>query len=137
MNENWKCPICGENVNPQNLIIDGFLGEVHEELRRTNRLDGAKAIVIKADGSWELKVDKETQSNEHPEERRPTTTAAAATTATVTGGDSASKRKHSNVAHGSPFPRRLKTEVTTPGSGGASVACNSQSPQTPDVIELD
>ena len=133
MNENWKCPICGENVNPQNLIIDGFLGEVHEELRRTNRLDCAKAIVIKADGSWELKVDKDAQSNEHPEERQPTTTAAA----TVTGGDSASKRKHSNVAHGSPFPRRLKTEVTTPGSGGASVACNSQSPQTPDVIELD
>ncbi|KAL4890825.1 hypothetical protein BDV59DRAFT_183733 [Aspergillus ambiguus] len=61
--EDWKCPICGGDARPQSLVIDGFLVEVHAELARTNRLEGAKAILIKSDLSWELKADGDTQSS--------------------------------------------------------------------------
>lgn len=130
MKDNWRCPICGEDVRPQNLIVDGFLVEVQEELRQTNRLDDARAIQIRADGSWELKTDKDAQSIRQPEEHRHTTPA----TATATGGDGA-KRKHSNITSSFPFPQRLKTEAATPGSS-ASVGRSPQS-QTPEIIELD
>lgn len=64
LKENWKCPICGADARPQHLIVDGFLGEVRADLMRTGRLEGARAIKIKADGSWELKSDGESTSSE-------------------------------------------------------------------------
>ncbi|KAJ5095747.1 Zinc finger MIZ-type [Penicillium alfredii] len=52
MVDNWQCPICKADARPQCLIRDDFLVEVHQELARTNRLEGIQAIQIKADGSW-------------------------------------------------------------------------------------
>lgn len=120
--ENWKCPICGEDARPASLVIDGFLSEVHAELKRTNRLDDARAIQIKSDGSWELKTDRESQAVEDRKESRPSS-----------DNGIPAKRKHDNVVSASPVPQRLKTEVssTTTGMGAG------RSPQPPQVIELD
>ena len=57
LKDDWKCPICGRDARPQNLVIDGFLSEVRNTLAATNRLDGARAIQVKADGSWVLKAE--------------------------------------------------------------------------------
>lgn len=122
MKENWKCPICGEDARPTSLIIDGFLAEVLAELKRTNRVDDARAIQIKADGSWELKTDRESQAAEDRNGNR----------AGSVNGVSA-KRKHDNVTSASPLPQRLKTEVSSTPSTGAG-----RSPQpASQVIELD
>lgn len=124
MKENWKCPICGGDARPQNLIVDGFLEEVHAELKRTNRLDDARAIQIKANGSWELKIEKDAQSTEEPKERKANGIAA--------------KRKHYNTTTASPAPQRLKTEaISTMSTASTPSSTNGPSPQTPPVIQLD
>lgn len=122
MKENWKCPICGEDARPTSLIIDGFLAEVLAELKRTNRVDDARAIQIKADGSWELKTDRESQAAEDRNGNR----------ADSANGVSA-KRKHDNITSASPLPQRLKTEVSSISSTG--VGHNPQ--PASQVIELD
>ncbi|PTU25059.1 hypothetical protein P175DRAFT_0498170 [Aspergillus ochraceoroseus IBT 24754] len=53
----WRCPICRRDARPHNLIMDGFLAAVRSEVERMNRSDDARAVQIKADGSWELKTD--------------------------------------------------------------------------------
>ncbi|EYE98019.1 MIZ zinc finger domain protein [Aspergillus ruber CBS 135680] len=122
MKENWKCPICGEDARPTSLIIDGFLAEVLAELKRTNRVDDARAIHIKADGSWELKTDRESQAAEDRIGSRADS-----------ANEVSAKRKHDNVTSAAPFPQRLKTEVSSAPSTGAA-----RSPQSaPQVIELD
>ena len=122
MTENWKCPICGGDARPQSLIIDGFLVEVHAELKQTNQLDDARAIQIKADGSWELKVDKDAQAADESE--GPKTQ------------DVPAKRKHQHPSSSaSPLPQqRPKTEATTTTPTSANVGRGSQ---PPSVIELD
>lgn len=62
MVEEWRCPVCKADARPQFLVVDQFLVEVHAELARTNRLEGAQAIHVKADGSWTLKVVDESSS---------------------------------------------------------------------------
>lgn len=123
MKENWKCPICGEDARPTSLIIDGFLAEVLAELKRTNRVEDARAIQIKANGSWELKTDREPQA---AEERNGNRAGSAANVV-------AAKRKHDNVTSASPLPQRLKSEASSTPSAGAGAG---RSPQ-PEVIELD
>ena len=53
----WRCPLCRGDVRPQNLIIDGFLVEVREELAKRNLLD-TRAIVVEADGAWKPKKEE-------------------------------------------------------------------------------
>ncbi|GIC84633.1 MIZ zinc finger domain protein [Aspergillus udagawae] len=116
LKENWKCPICGADARPQYLIIDGFLSEVRADLVRTGHLGGARAIKIKADGSWELKSDGEGSSSEMelPWAQE--------------GGSL--KRKREGVV--SPLAtQRLKTE----GAGRESLASRESSASL--VIELD
>ncbi|PLN86262.1 hypothetical protein BDW42DRAFT_158854 [Aspergillus taichungensis] len=60
LKDDWKCPICGRDARPQNLVIDSFLCEVRNTLVAANRLDGARAIQVKADGSWVLKEEAAT-----------------------------------------------------------------------------
>ncbi|RHZ74882.1 hypothetical protein CDV55_105474 [Aspergillus turcosus] len=116
LKENWKCPICGADARPQNLIVDGFLSEVRADLVHSGRLEGARAIKIKADGSWELKSDGESTSSE--KER-----------AQAHEGGSL-KRKREGVV--SPLvAQRPKTE----GAGRESVASRESSASL--VIELD
>lgn len=56
--DQWMCPICKRDARPQNLMIDGFLVEVRTELEAKGQLD-ARAILVKQDGSWEAKIDKD------------------------------------------------------------------------------
>jgi hypothetical protein len=57
MAEDWKCPICGSDARPRSLIIDEFLVSVRSELNDRRQLD-AKSILVKADGSWQAKIEE-------------------------------------------------------------------------------
>ncbi|PKY06484.1 hypothetical protein P168DRAFT_288426 [Aspergillus campestris IBT 28561] len=65
LKDDWKCPICGRDARPQNLVIDGFLCEVRNILAATNRLEGARAIQVKSDGSWTLKEEADRPAPQH------------------------------------------------------------------------
>ncbi|KAL4921082.1 hypothetical protein BDW62DRAFT_155317 [Aspergillus aurantiobrunneus] len=58
----WRCPICRQDARPQNLVVDGFLANVRKELERTNQCDSARTVQIKADGTWEVKMDEDPSS---------------------------------------------------------------------------
>ncbi|KAL4925561.1 MIZ zinc finger domain protein [Aspergillus undulatus] len=62
----WRCPICRQDARPQKLVVDEFLANVRRELGRTNRCEGARSLVIKADGSWNVKHDEDCPSSEQP-----------------------------------------------------------------------
>ena len=64
MVDNWRCPVCKADARPQFLVVDFFLAEIHAELARTNRLSGAQAIQIKADGTWTLRANTDETSPE-------------------------------------------------------------------------
>ncbi|MCJ1272942.1 hypothetical protein MMC21_000731 [Puttea exsequens] len=55
--EELICPICGFDARPASLVIDGFMGLVREELRRRGRAD-VKRIILKDDGSWQVKEEE-------------------------------------------------------------------------------
>ncbi|EXJ85800.1 hypothetical protein A1O1_06169 [Capronia coronata CBS 617.96] len=52
----WKCPICNKDARPLMLTIDRFLLEVRKTLEQRNQVEGARAILVKEDGSWEVKL---------------------------------------------------------------------------------
>ncbi|PWY73768.1 hypothetical protein BO94DRAFT_549757 [Aspergillus sclerotioniger CBS 115572] len=62
--EDWRCPICKKDARPQTLLVDGFLVTVHDHLSRTNQLDDARAIRVKRDGTWTLKADADTSTEQ-------------------------------------------------------------------------
>ncbi|KAL1858669.1 hypothetical protein Plec18170_002875 [Paecilomyces lecythidis] len=64
MKENWKCPICRGDCRPQNLVIDEFLVEVRAELQRSGKLEGARAIHVKVDGTWQPKIEQDPKTEE-------------------------------------------------------------------------
>ncbi|KAL5361912.1 hypothetical protein BJX96DRAFT_166256 [Aspergillus floccosus] len=119
LKEDWRCPICGQDARPQSLVIDGFLAEVHAELKRTNRLEGARAIQIKPDLSWQLKSDSDAQSSSG----RPAANGQ---------GNNTDKRKHPHdgmtVARA---PQRPKVEHQSPPR------ITEPSRPSSEVIELD
>ncbi|KAL4747920.1 hypothetical protein BDW72DRAFT_181542 [Aspergillus terricola var. indicus] len=108
----WKCPICGRDARPQNLIVDEFLANVRNQLERTNRYETARALKIRADGTWDVVTDNDTSSSE---QRIPRT---------------ALKRK-SSVLH-TGIQRRPKVDRS------ASAPVPERTPdQSPEVIVLD
>lgn len=116
MREDWKCPICGRDARPKTLVIDGFLVEVHAELKRTNRLEQTKAILVRADGSWEPKVEKDA--------------------AAEGGGRGSTKRKFSEFE--SDLNNTAKTTTKAEGGGsGNGTSTSTPRRQQPEVIELD
>lgn len=96
--DQWKCPICKKDARPQKLVIDGFLLEVRAQLDAQDLLD-TKAILVKEDGSWEVKSDVP-----------PTTTSKSAESAATEGGD---KKVSSNPAKmdGAPSTPQLDTII--------------------------
>ena len=54
--DEWKCPICRLDARPESLVVDGFLKEVREQLQHEG-VEDARAILVKPDGSWEVKKD--------------------------------------------------------------------------------
>lgn len=69
MKEDWRCPICYQDARPQSLLVDGFLVEVREDLARNNRLETARAIQVKADGSWQVRAETETSDRTAPKRK--------------------------------------------------------------------
>ncbi|KAL1958408.1 hypothetical protein VTO42DRAFT_4509 [Malbranchea cinnamomea] len=61
MAEAWKCPICRGDTRPANMIIDEFLLSVRTELEKRNQLSTVKTILVKQDGTWEAKKEKESE----------------------------------------------------------------------------
>lgn len=59
----WRCPICGHDARPISLQIDDFFVEVRQGLRRIQK-ENAKAIRVKADGSWEAIVEDDDSDDE-------------------------------------------------------------------------
>lgn len=77
--DEWKCPICGGDSRPSQLLVDGFLQHVREKLEEIGKLD-SKAVLIRADGSWQAKTESEaekmqpeTESTGQPIKSRATT----------------------------------------------------------------
>lgn len=63
----WRCPICRGDARPGELVIDGFLEGVLKTLRETDAGgEDPRHIIVKKDGSWEVKNEKDT-SNEKEE----------------------------------------------------------------------
>lgn len=58
----WQCPICSKDARPSNLLIDGFLRQVRDELERAGNLD-ARAIVVDRSGSWTVKQEDEGEAS--------------------------------------------------------------------------
>lgn len=50
----FRCPICGRDARPQNLVIDGFLVKIRDDLEKRGKLD-TKAIVLDSHGVWNIK----------------------------------------------------------------------------------
>ncbi|KAL2867996.1 MIZ zinc finger domain protein [Aspergillus lucknowensis] len=60
----WRCPICRQDARPQSLVVDGFLLEIRAALERTNRCEGARSLQIRADGTWDVKTDEDSSSQQ-------------------------------------------------------------------------
>jgi len=56
--EAFKCPICGLDARPPNLVIDGFLLAVKDSLQKQGR-DKVKAVILREDGEWEIEKEDE------------------------------------------------------------------------------
>lgn len=56
--DEFRCPICGVDARPQSLLVDGFFAAIRHELLTKGRPD-VKAIVLREDGSWEIKEQEE------------------------------------------------------------------------------
>ena len=101
LREDWKCPICKQDARPQMLLVDGFLFNIREELSHTDRLENARSIRVKRDGSWTVKSDTGSSTD------RTSASAAAPTSVPP-------KRKSSDSAASmSPASQRPKCERTT------------------------
>ncbi|RAO71343.1 uncharacterized protein BHQ10_007355 [Talaromyces amestolkiae] len=57
-----RCPICRKDARPDLLVVDDFLSEVRASLSRENKLETAKAIRVKSDGSWYAVLDTESDN---------------------------------------------------------------------------
>ncbi len=94
MVDEWRCPMCGADARPQNLIVDCFLAEVREELTRQNWLD-TKTIVIEEKGTWRPKA--EVRSDGHGGESHLNSTQAPSAAAAPGGGVLLTPRRESMV----------------------------------------
>lgn len=61
--DDWRCPHCKRDARPQQLVVDGFLKGVRDELERTGQLD-VKVILVKDDGTWEAKIETEDEGGQ-------------------------------------------------------------------------
>ncbi|KAL5050424.1 hypothetical protein BDW71DRAFT_173841 [Aspergillus fruticulosus] len=110
----WKCPICSRDARPQNLVVDEFLADVRNQLERMNRCEGARAMKIRADGTWDVVTDDDISSSEQRLSR------------------TALKRKSNTLQTG--IQQRLKVDR----SASASASLPERAPdQPPEVIVLD
>ena len=108
MAEAWKCPLCGTYASPPNLYIDEFLLNVREDLSKRGQLESVKAIIVKRDGSWEAKAERQSDS----------------------------KARVQTPMCGKPEISNATSQRPTP-AGNAGPASASPATKVPEVIELD
>jgi len=78
--DTWRCPICRGDARPKELVKDGFLVQVREELAEKGLL-ATRAIIVESDGTWQPKVEDRTgvrSSSLEREERDPSAAAVKA-----------------------------------------------------------
>jgi hypothetical protein len=68
-----RCPICRKDARPDLLVIDEFLGEVRARLSKEDKLQTAKAIRVKNDGSWFAVLDTESDNHTPTSRKRDRT----------------------------------------------------------------
>lgn len=86
--DQFRCPICGADARPQNLLVDGFFIKVREELQQLGRLD-VKAIELKENGDWQIKEEKQTGES----------------------GDGTGRRKSESAVNAEPSATREESEI--------------------------
>lgn len=74
--DQFRCPICGADARPKNLVMDGFLMKVREELQLMGRPD-VKAIVLDENGDWQIKEEEQTGDPGDGIDRQKSESAAA------------------------------------------------------------
>lgn len=72
----WRCPICKSDVRPQEMVKDGFLMEVRDELKKKGLMQ-TRAIIVEADGSWKPKAEEQATGVRSPSLEREESAAAA------------------------------------------------------------
>lgn len=65
--EAFKCPICGGDARPPNLVIDGFLFAVRNKLQAEGRTE-VKTVVLDERGDWEVDQEDEDTGESSDEE---------------------------------------------------------------------
>ncbi|KAF8427544.1 hypothetical protein EV426DRAFT_529382, partial [Tirmania nivea] len=55
--DSWKCPYCNGDARPTELVVDGFFLDMMTQLKGVN-VDDTKEVLVKVDGSWELKKEE-------------------------------------------------------------------------------
>lgn len=53
--DGWRCPICGGDVRPGNIVVDGFLKGVVEKMKAEKSV--ARAVTVDAEGVWRVKAE--------------------------------------------------------------------------------
>lgn len=68
-----RCPICRKDARPDLLVVDDFLTEVRASLSKENKLETAKAVRVKSDGSWYAVLDTESDNRTTTSRKRDRT----------------------------------------------------------------
>ncbi|KAJ6131470.1 hypothetical protein N7523_001176 [Penicillium sp. IBT 18751x] len=118
LNDNWRCPICNADARPHLLRVDKFFLTVRDRLIAMDKLEGADAIEVKADGNWILQAKRKESPNTSRSPRVDKSLAPAL-----------GKRKSEDIEHGS--------DATRPKYENPFESRNSSQPTEPVVIEID
>lgn len=59
----WKCPICAGDVRPCEIVVDGWMTEISDNLRKNNLLDVVAILVDMNHGCQWIPAPKEERSN--------------------------------------------------------------------------
>ena len=124
--DQWMCPICKKDARPQNLILDEFMVQVRQELETRNQFD-ARAILVKQDGTWEAKFDKDKKDAATTHARSWTQGAAEELSRIDLNGTA---REEANTPNDQPDV--MTTAVSTPKS-----ATPAKVPTETTIIEID
>jgi len=82
--DEWKCPICKRDARPPSLIIDDFLLGVRDRLEKHDQL-GARAILVREDGSWVAKFEKPETNDSNERQARTSTAPPTRATSPIDG----------------------------------------------------
>ena len=130
--DQWMCPICKKDARPHNLVIDEFFGHVRSELEKKGQLD-ARAILVRQDGSWEAKFDKDKKDSVVG--GQPPNPTQAPGLGADPGEIPGAQENDAGIEAKETF-QTTTSGSATPAAGGAS-RTRTQTPVAATVIEID